>query len=209
MDDRLAELYARYPALEQVETALNHRVDERAWILRRVPRRAVCAELGVFTGQFAAQILALTNPAKLYMVDPWWMTFGEHYPDWGAYTANGTLPTRAAYEAAAIRARADGRESKASLVVDYSTRWLTTLPDGTLDWVYLDTGQAYEITLTELRLLSAKLKPGGVILGDDWEPDPSRPHHRIFRAVHQFIGETDFRVIFAGQDRQWMLRRLF
>jgi len=45
---------------------------------------------------------------------------------------------------------------------------LTRMPDEHLDWAYLDTTHQYDQTATELQLLKQKVKPGGIIAGDDW-----------------------------------------
>src|SRR5271169_4348460 len=43
----------------------------RDCILSRVPRQSVCAELGVYKGDFSQLILKTVEPKKLHLVDPW------------------------------------------------------------------------------------------------------------------------------------------
>src|SRR5690348_16539487 len=52
---------------------------ERRKLLGRFPRGGVGAEVGTWKGDFAEQLLALTQPAHLYLIDPW-----EHREE-GAY----------------------------------------------------------------------------------------------------------------------------
>jgi hypothetical protein len=63
------------------------------------------------------------------------------------------------------------------LLIDDDLQALAKMPDGHLDRVYLDTTHQYEQTAKELQLLKVKVKPGGVIAGDDWQSDPSHRHH--------------------------------
>jgi Methyltransferase domain/Glycosyltransferase sugar-binding region containing DXD motif len=201
---RMLPLYRRYPALRDAER-IEPRIDARRFVLELVPKRSVGAEIGVFTGRFASEIIRVTQPSLLYLVDPWWKAFGELFPDWGEYTAYGKLSTRAAYEA--TTARCQTANGTCQLVVEKSFDWLPSLEDQSLDWVYLDSTHEYEDTMAELMLLAKKVKRDGVILGDDWIPTRDHMHHGVFRAVHEFIASTDFRLILAGIADQWVLKR--
>jgi hypothetical protein len=198
-------LYSRFPALKEAESNINHRSEKRERIARRVlPKEGVGAEIGVFTGLFSPQLYRAASPRKLYLVDPWHTLFGEHYPSWGAYTAFGQLKTEAAIEA--VKARTRAFSDNASLVVDLSLNWLPTLPDGHLDWVYLDSSHRYEDTLQELAAIAPKLKAGGVILCDDCQADPQGRHHGCFRAIRDFTRQGEFE-IFLLEHSQAALRR--
>ncbi|MCS4117578.1 class I SAM-dependent methyltransferase [Salinibacter ruber] len=48
----------------------------RSFLLEKMPKNAVCAEIGVWEGKFSDMILRRTNPSKLYLIDPW-----EFQPD--------------------------------------------------------------------------------------------------------------------------------
>ena len=76
-----------------------------------------------------------------------------------------------------------------------------------LDWVYLDSSHAYQHTVEELALLRRKVRPGGVIAGDDWQPDPSHPHHGVHRAVMELVSSGSCEVLYADAgDQQWAIR---
>jgi SAM-dependent methyltransferase len=200
------ELYAAHPELRSAEQDPEHRVEGRRGILDLVKPGTVAAELGVFTGLFAEAILQTVRPAVLHLVDPWWLAYGELYPDWGAYTSHGTLPTRVAHEAAVTRAEAVRGDCELHVHVSTSADWLRGLPDASLDWVYLDSTHYYRETLEELRLLRDKLRPDGTVLGDDWRPEPSDPHHGVSRAVHELVREGTWDVIRADEHAQWAIR---
>jgi hypothetical protein len=85
---------------------------------------------------------------------------------------------------------------------------LRRFPDGHLDWAYVDSSHAYEHTRDELALLHRKVRPGGVIAGDDWRPDPEHPHHGVHRAVLELVEEHGYDVLVADAGtRQWAIRR--
>jgi SAM-dependent methyltransferase len=200
------ELYEAHPELRSAEQDAEHRVEGRLGILNLAKPGTVGAELGVFTGLFAEAILESVRPAVLHLVDPWWLAYGDLYPNWGAYTARGTLPTRVAHEAAVTRAEAARGDCEVHVHVSTSADWLRSLPDASLDWVYLDSTHYYRKTLEELRLLRDKLRPDGIVLGDDWWPNPEDVHHGVFRAVHELVREGMWDVVRADEQIQWAIR---
>jgi SAM-dependent methyltransferase len=202
----IERLYAAHPELYAAEHDADHRVEGRLGILSILKPATVGAELGVFTGLFAEAILEKVRPAVLHLVDPWWLAYGELYPDWGAYTAGGTLPTRVAYDAAVARTEAARGDCDVRIHVSASADWLRSLPNASLDWAYVDSTHYYKETLEELRLLRAKLRPDGRVLGDDWRPHPDNPHHGIFRAVHELVREGMWDIVRADEQIQWAIR---
>jgi hypothetical protein len=203
--EKILSLYRRYPALRRADYT-DPKLKTRAFLFEKFPKKSVCAELGVFTGRFSQAIIKQCCPSVFYSVDPWWKKYGDFYPDWGEYTASGTLTTRAAYEATQGRCGQYG--ARYHIVVESSFEWLQSLDDNSLDWIYLDSTHEHEDTLKELFLTADKLKPDGTIFGDDWIPEVGHMHHGVFKAVHEFISVTDFRLIFAGMADQWILKRI-
>jgi hypothetical protein len=196
----------QHPALVAAERDADHRVDARRPILALLEPGTVGAELGVFTGLYSEVILADVRPAVLHLVDPWWLAYGEQYPDWGAYTDSGRLPTRVAYEAAVARAEAARGDCDVRIHVSTSADWLRSLPDESLDWAYVDSTHEYRDTASELALLETKIRPGGLVLGDDWRPNTGDPHHGVFRAVHESVRSGAWDLIRADEHTQWAIR---
>jgi hypothetical protein len=190
----------------RAELRTDHRLPERRFLLSFIPENSIGAELGVFTGLFSSLIAAQRKVARVTFVDPWWTLFGETYPDWGTYTNFGRLKTRSAYDIARRRVSASRLPHRA-LEVALSYEWLDAQPDESLDWVYLDSSHSYEGTRRELQLLSRKLRPAGVILGDDWQTDRMNRHHGVFIAVNEFVRGSEFELVLCGMALQWVLRR--
>jgi Methyltransferase domain len=206
LDLLLSGYIPRDVSILRAEIRFDHRVRSRMFMLRFIPPNSVGAELGVFTGLFSSHLAKHRNAARITFVDPWWTLFGEHYPDWGAYTDFGRLKTRAAYAASERRVLQHQMPNR-FVEVTSSQDWLAGQPDESLDWVYLDSTHSYEGTKQELALLERKLKDRGLILGDDWQDDEGHPHHGVCVAVNEFLRHSDFKVIVCGRKAQWVLRK--
>src|SRR6266404_4209598 len=74
------------------------------------------------------------------------------------------------------------RRSAAVFHVDDDVGCLEGFADSYFDWVYLDTSHEYARTTRELAVLKRKVRRGGLMAGDDWQPDLNHAHHGLCRA---------------------------
>jgi hypothetical protein len=192
------------PIIRDIEMNFGHNVFSRQFLLGLIPEGSTGAELGVFTGMFSALLAQSSRIAHISFVDPWWLAYGTNYPDWGPYTDFGRMTTAAAYATAVDRITRSGLPGRV-VEVNYSEVWLDSLPDASLDWAYVDSSHDYDHKLQELALLDRKLRPNGIIIGDDWWVDV------IMTAVNDFLKTHDFDLVFAQQGNpcQWLLRRKY
>lgn len=182
------------PAMDRSEHREVVRSRRRARALERhVPKSTVGAEIGVFWAHFSERILDHFQPKTLYLVDPWSKLYGETYPNWGEYTLGGTLKTETAKQAAVDLV--DRYPGRVELVEDYGSNFLASLPDESLDWVYLDAEHSYESVLADLRAIEPKLKPEGIILGDDYYLNEKSAHKGVLRAVNAFAHATGRKLV--------------
>lgn len=198
--ERLAALDAPWPMPE----GELKRLEMRRWILRYAPKGGIGAEIGVFRGHFSAAICRIAEPRKLYLIDPW-TRIGPTFGWSGPYTNGGALPTAVARDQAAARV-AQFPQTEAVLIERYFPMGADQIAEP-LDFAYLDASHRYDATLNELRHLEPLVQPDGVILGDDWAPDPAAQHHGVFRAVQDFVAEGRWQIIAAGIGGQWGIRR--
>lgn len=202
--DDPAEIIRRIETLYPMPRQELERLNARRWILNYIPIGGVGVEVGVFRGHFSALICAKARPRKLYLIDPWTKlgaTFG-----WGKeYTNFDTLTTEAARSEATARV-AQFPETEAVIIEDIYPTCAARISEP-LDFAYLDASHKYKPTLNELHHLKAQMSPDGVILGDDWAPDPQHQHHGVFLAVQEFSRETEWDIIAAGPGAQWALKR--
>lgn len=160
---------------------------------------SVGAEIGVFKGAFLAYLLS-TRPKKLYAVDPWYRLSSE-WP-W----AQGDKST---VEALLRILKEYRHEIETRLIeprIEYSYEFLQSIPDGTLDWVYIDSSHLYEGTIQELTLAEKKVKSEGLILGDDYNSDPDSRHHGVFKAVREFSDEGRLTMLVEGDGMQFVAK---
>jgi hypothetical protein len=179
------------------------RTIERRWILNDIPRGGVGAEIGVFRGHFSAVLLADLAPRRMYLIDPW-EKLGEFFYWSDPYTNDGKLPTAFARRDSALRA-ARFSATDTVLIEDFFPACAAAISEP-LDWIYIDASHRYEDTRAELETSAKLVKPGGYILGNDFNPDPSSADHGVFRAVSEFVAGGPHQIIAAGPQGQWCIR---
>lgn len=177
--------------------------DPRTPFVRTViPKGGVGAELGVFRGHFSSVLHQHAEPIRLHLIDPWYLLTPEWH--WGT----GDRSTVNAVRRILKQWKSEIEDGSVVVHIGDDRDVLWSFDDESLDWAYIDSSHAYEHTLDELRILDAKLRPGGVIAGDDWHPDPSHRHHGIHRAVCEFAADRGFDLVYADEaDHQWAIRR--
>jgi hypothetical protein len=175
----------------------------RAEFVRAVlPKGGVGAELGVHHGEFAAELLELAEPARLHLIDLWYL-FGHEW-HWGEGAQRSTI---GALKGILDRFADELVSGRVVLHIGDDLELLPTFPDHYFDWVYVDSIHAYEHAQRELALLCEKVRPGGVIAGDDWIEDPAHPHHGVSKAVSELAGEGGAELLYANaEDLQWAVR---
>lgn len=175
----------------------------RSKVLSKLVRHnGIGAEIGVHKGEFIRPILESVNPARLHLIDPWYL-FGLQWP-W----ATGNKSTTDAFCNIVNQFSVELSQGVLVLNIGYDQEMLLAFTDYYFDWVYLDTSHRYEDTKIELKILSQKAKKDGVIVGDDWYENPSNLHHGVYRAVNEFVLEQPYQLIYANNyDKQWAIRR--
>ena len=178
----------------------------RAKVLQRhIPKGGVGAEIGVFWGHFSEHLLRDFAPKKLYLVDPWDQLFGDIYPDWGEYTERGGLTPAETKEF--VHELAQNSDGVAQVYEGYSVDFLAALPDGCLDWVYLDAAHAYKKVQADLQAILPKLTEDGIIFGDDYYLNEKSQHHGVLRAVNEFAHETRRKLVLEDCYQYLLLPR--
>ncbi len=161
---------------------------ERARLLRRLPKRSVGVEIGVWAGDLSAAILRAVRPTRLHLLDPWAYAPDERYEQawYGGARAGSQAEMDEVYER--VLQRFETEIADGAVVIHRSTSAETVVgfEDSSLDWVYVDGNHLYEYVRTDLELFAPKVRPGGLLAGDDygaagWWDDGVR------RAVDRFL----------------------
>ena len=122
------------------------------------------AEIGVYRGRFAARMLG-DCPAieTYYMVDPW-----RNLEDWNkpANTSDDEFERifREAME------RTGAHEDKRVVLRGTTTEVIDHLPDGSVDFAYIDGDHTLRGITIDLIRIFPKVRAGGWIGGDDFTP---------------------------------------
>lgn len=158
---------------------------------------SVGAEIGVYKGGFGEFLLE--HCKKLYLVDAWY----RHAPYWksgieGDSRVDTVIDLLSKY-------RNEIHEGRVEVVVEYSDNFLRNIGQNTLDFIYLDSSHQYQATAEELALASRAVKPGGILLGDDYVADPNSIHYGVCRAVTELVQANGAELMFT-ESRQWGVR---
>ncbi len=185
----------RFPLIKDASWNSFNRHQERYNVIKHLlGNNSIGAEIGVYKGGFGEFLLG--HCQMLYLVDPW----HRLKPFWGE-----KIPENSAVRALINILQIYTSEIEAGqvqVVPDFSVPFLEGHAPGTFDWIYLDASHLYEHTLAEIRASVRVIKSGGMLIGDDYDPDPSSNQHGVFRAVNDITAELG-RSLILNRSRQW------
>lgn len=163
-------------------------------LLRCLPKDAIAAELGVFRGDFSAEILSHASPKTLYLVDIYAgaMWSGDR---------NGEDRTCIDMEKEMANVAARFKDDwHVRVVKAWSWIWLNSLPEHSIDWVYIDTDHTLETTRKELTAAFHAIKPGGFICGHDYD---SAWFAGVVQSVNEFADQHRLPLDLWQGDKLW------
>jgi hypothetical protein len=180
---------------------------ERADLLNLLPEGSVGAEIGVWHGDFSSRLLSVVRPARLHLIDPWRFEAGSGYERawYGGAVAKSQAEMDCIYEGVLRRF---AHEIEAGLVFVHrgpSAQIGMQFDAAYFDWVYIDGNHLYEYVKRDLEVFAAKVKPSGLLSGDDygargwWEEG-------VTRAVDEFVAEGACKPVRLA--RQFVLRNV-
>ena len=188
--------------LRKLRRAFRPEADPRLSLLAKMPKAAVCAEVGVWKGDFSLLIQRITTPAKLHLIDAW--QFQPEFPDrmYGGSMAKGQMDMDRIYEYVRKRFR---KYPGVILHRGKSEEILREFEDAYFDWVYIDGNHSYDFVRADLQICLAKVRRGGIIAGDDyfWGEADRFP---VQRAVQDFIESNNLRGGLEVLDTQFIIK---
>jgi hypothetical protein len=181
--------------------------DERAELLNLLPEGSVGAEIGVWRGDFSARLLSVVRPARLHLVDPWKFETSSSYEGarYGGAVTKNQAEMDGIYETVLHRFAEEVRTGVVLVHRGPSAQIGTEFNDAYFDWVYIDGNHLYEYVKKDLELFATKLKPGGLLTGDDygvrgwWEDG-------VTKAVDEFVAGSICEPV--SLRRQFVLRKV-
>lgn len=151
------------------------------------------AEVGVWKGAYSEEFCKAIPGVQWTCVDPW-----APYADYREKKNDATLIANAYAEAMERLAPYDCAFLRAS-----SVEAAESIPDGSLDVVYVDANHEAPFVLEDLKVWTKKLRSGGILAGHDYRvPPASKPFIQVKAAVDQYVSEHAIApwFIFAGDS---------
>lgn len=168
-----------------------------------LPKSGIGAELGVLNGTFSRVLLDFTSPNELHLIDPWY--FLDSHWSW----ASGNDSTIEAVRRILLENKTEIEKKQVFVHIEDDLIVLERFPDNYFDWMYIDSSHMYLHTVMELEIIKRKIKPEGIICGDDWRPDPNHRHHGVFKAVNEFMKKENYHLIYANDENlQWFIKKI-
>lgn len=164
-----------------------------------IPEGSTIVEIGVFTGEFAKTLLE-TKPKKLFLVDPW-----DGVSVSGDADGNNVQPADLV-EAYRNLNRLYASRQEVCLIRGRSPPALgqIAIQVGWVDAVYIDGDHSYEGVRKDLFSAYRLMRPGGWIMGHDYEMNPLKTEARydfgVKRAVDEFCKEKGLTIHAVALD---------
>jgi hypothetical protein len=155
----------------------------------------VGAEVGVYAGDHAHTLLELLPLGHLYLVDPW-IPYNETQ---NMASEDAKRKMSLLYER--VCQRFSGR-SDITVLRQNSQTAEASFPDSFFDFVYIDGDHSYQATKTDLHLWFPKVKPYGVLCGDDFIGHHTRG---VGKAVFEFADAHHLFLHVDSRDNQWLI----
>jgi hypothetical protein len=177
----------------------------RQEVLALLPKHAVGAEIGVWKGNFSADIVRCCEPRKLYLIDPWTRIDAPAYKA-AKYGRHSAEDIEAVYRSTIERFEKDIKLGRVIVLRKKSTEALIEFPDDYFDFLYLDGDHTYEGVSADIALAKQKVRMDGLICGDDynlkgWWGDG------VVRAVHEALAAGGLAVQMI-RSSQYVLKRI-
>ena len=161
----------------------------------------------MWKGDFAAQMLRIVRPKKLYLVDPWqFMPDHDHaHTRYGGSIAKSAKDMDEIYESVRVRFRKEIARSRVNICRGDLAALVHQTPSPVLDWVYIDGDHNYPSVAADLANAVRLVRSGGFILGDDFIDD-GWWGDAVIRAVDQVIKKGDAKLCLAERSQYLLVR---
>ena len=181
--------------------------DPRAVILDTLPKDSVGAEVGVWEGDMSSKLLQQVRPKKLLLVDPW--AFDPRFAGslFGGGSAKSQVDMDTVCQKVRKRFAAEISQGVVSVHRCSSAECAGSVAAEALDWFYIDGNHTYEFVLEDLRSWYPKVRPGGLVVGDDYDRPDAWWDDGVTRAVMEFV-KTEAVMVEAIHNHQYVLRKV-
>jgi hypothetical protein len=143
------------------------------------------AEIGVRDGRFSAHILDVWKGSRLISIDPWLSFAPDDYVD-----RSNVAQEQFDHLYLETQARLARHGDRSDIWRTTSLEGAARIPDGSLDFAYIDARHDYESVKEDLAAWCDKVRPGGILAGHDYvDGDFEEGEFYVKSAVDEFFGE--------------------
>lgn len=179
---------------------------DRSFLMNLYPLQSTGAEIGVWEGVFAKELMYSNPPKKMYLIDPF--LYIEEYSQ-SAY-GNKNMSQKIMNEKFQMLKKKFKNEIKHGIVEvlrKKSDEALNDIEDASLDWVYIDGNHSYDYALNDLKSFYKKVKQGGLITGDDYGTI-GWWNKGVTKAVDTFLTLKEYKTeLFMIKNKQYIIKK--
>lgn len=167
----------------------------REEILKLMPKKCTCAEVGVAEGEFSNKILNVVQPKLLYLIDKFdgfiaYMPFNYTSENHQEFINNRF------------------KDYSIKTIKDLSWYAISRLPDKLCDFIYIDASHQYEDVVRDIQAAKNKIKDNGLLIFNDYKMcdhlAKNFHHYGVCKAVNEFCIEDNWEfVYFALQENMY------
>ena len=170
------------------------KIKDRLFLLEKVPKNSIIAELGVFNGNYSRKILEICKPKELHLIDTWEGETNSFVDDFDCYGGEviNIKDLFSEYVKLSRKYKDDGRVyihrgNDLDILDEFSDRYF--------DMIYIDTSHEYKQTIKELNACKKVIKPNGYIMGHDYSKE-----YGVIKAVEEFCKNNGYGIEFLTED---------
>lgn len=164
----------------------------RKFLLEEMPKNSICAEIGVYEGDFSEQILKIVKPKKLFLIDPW---------------PKENPKEEKRYQKVVDRFQSKIKNGNVVVFRSFSHDIIEKFDNNFFDWIYLDGGHTYDNLKEQFSDYLPKLKSNGFVTGDDYGRDDENYKNNVTRAVDEFISKELTKTV-TIKNNQFILKKV-
>jgi hypothetical protein len=173
--------------------------DTRIEMLSLLPQGAVIAELGVFKGDFSAEILNICKPRELVLVDIW----SDEQIISGDVNGENVQVYKSGAELYPEVLKRFGNNPAVKIIKAWSSH-IETFPDNYFDAIYVDADHEYPGALRDLETGYKKIKHGGWLMGHDYQMNYTKStadwKFGVKRSADEFCEKYNQKITVKGMD---------
>lgn len=149
----------------------------------------VGCEVGVQRGRNAWVMLQNIPDLKLYLVEP----YNDH-------PSNNRKWGQKVHDKFKKQAHNRLKNDNVEWLEGFSEQVIEQVPDGSLDFVYIDGEHTYDFVMIDIILWSRKVRKGGIISGHDYEY--WKPHQpKVAKAINNYSDAYGFKPLYITDKR--------